>query len=966
MQNALASLLRRAISAQWSQDVKVKFKQAELDNDSLQALFVDVSARAVPPRGLGPANKPRADLVSQNETRQVGGAVAYLAGSTCPFTLVRGEPGQGKSTIGQYLAQVYRSEFVAGRPDAADDRPRISPRLARVPLRIDIRDYASWLDGEEPFALDSIKPKKAPKPRSKGDIERFFQVLLADLAAADSVALAMVHEFLDRFPVALVFDGLDEVAQPELRRRVVDEIERFVGRYRRGPLMTPKVVVTTRPNVSDLAEPTRTLFELMVLDKLDDRLRTQYLRNWCEARGIEKRDRRDLMRTFNVRKAEPHIAQLTDNPMQLTILLYLLQRQGRSVPDRRTQLYDEYMKTSLAREADKTPSVQANRADLEEVTAYLGWHVQGTAEQENSAGRLRTRQLRSKIFEYLDGNEKNTSLVDALFTDVTDRVWVLTSKVQGTFEFDVQPVREFFAAKYLAHYATEDKSQILNELIARPFWFNASRFFAGFATPNEVSGLVDGLADTLTDARHPLPDRISVWTLLADGVFAQRARAQQRAVELLTDDLSVRLLHMAGDGSDSLPAMPADRGAATYCQRLIDNVTADPTAPLAAERVSVAASLGVESPPLGQWWLEHAGPALGGPDEDAWLQIAVAFAAGRLLDSDVADTLALSDSKTVATATAAGVTPGPGSSTETLMITAILDGHCSDVAAPNTGVVADLVNALAPREFMALFNSGGRASFEMPSAHCTVVLAPEKRRDAFRRLAHVDGRLGKVQAAMNTARRFPNSVAPWSLAAGHLRDVYGPRWLAADIAIIGAAISPDRRRDVGPMNPRRRPFGPDVDYGRLVNDVRRHRRDGKWWRDQHDQLTPSDRAVWIYALVAVVDPQVVADCVDVVAEAVAALTTDELRALMASSSRLGLSGISRRLPTDLVATASPPPCPQHCSWLTTPTHCPACGPTWWTPSPPSKRPMQRPSAPRHGRRCVPPGQHCSTPPRPSG
>lgn len=360
---------------------------------------------------------------------------------------------------------------------------------------------------------------------------------------------------------------------------------------------------------------------------------------------------------------------------------------------------------------------------------------------------------------------------------------------------------------------------------------------------------------------------------------------------------------MAGDGSDSLPAMSADRGAAIYCQRLIDNVTADPTAPLAAERVAVAASLGVESPPLGQWWLEHAGPALGGPEEDAWLQIAVAFAAGRLLDFDAADTLALSDSETVAAATAAGVAPGPGSSAETRMITAILDGHCSDVAAPNTGVVADLVNALAPREFMALCKGGGRASFEMPSAHCTVALAPEKRRDAFRRLARVDGRLSKVQAAMNTARRSLNSVAPWSLAAAHLRDVYGPCWLAADIAIIGAAISSDRRRDVGPMNPTRRPFGPDVDYGRLVNDVRKHRRDGEWWRDQHDQLTPSDRAVWIYALVAVVDPQVVADCVDVVTEAVATLTTDELRVLMASSSRLGLSGISRRLPADLVATA---------------------------------------------------------------
>ena len=58
--------------------------------------------------------------------------------------------------------------------------------------------------------------------------------------------------------------------------------------------------------------------------------------------------------------------------------------------------------TSLAREADKTPSVQTNRIELDGVTAFLGWHIQGIAEQDNSAGRLPTPRLRSQIFEYLD------------------------------------------------------------------------------------------------------------------------------------------------------------------------------------------------------------------------------------------------------------------------------------------------------------------------------------------------------------------------------------------------------------------------------------------------------------------------------------------------------------------------------------------------------------------------------------
>jgi hypothetical protein len=50
--------------------------------------------------------------------------------------------------------------------------------------------------------------------------------------------------------------------------------------------------------------------------------------------------------------------------------------------------------------------------------------------------------------------------------------------------------------------------------------------------------------------------------------------------------------------------------------------------------------------------------------------------------------------------------------------------------------------------------------------------------------------------------------------AEHLRAVYGLSWLATDITVIGAAIDPKTRRDLGPMNPNRSKFGPEIDYGR--------------------------------------------------------------------------------------------------------------------------------------------------------
>jgi len=128
--------------------------------------------------------------------------------------------------------------------------------------------------------------------------------------------------------------------------------------------------------------------------------------------------------------------------------------------------------------------------------------------------------------------------------------------------------------------------------------------------------------------------------------------------------------------------------------------------------------------------------------------------------------------------------------------------------------------------------------------------------------------------------------------------------LATDIAVIGAAIDPETRRDLGPMNPNRSTFGPDIDYGRLANDIRLNRSHAQWWLDQRDTLVAADRATWAYALVAVATPAVVAACLSGLTNDLDALDTDHLTALMASSSRLGLSQVSRRLTSDLVAAAA--------------------------------------------------------------
>lgn len=96
-------LIRKVAAAQWEDDKRVKFSQSDVDREKVVDLFVDVTADRV--------HTAASKLLAQKPTT-VGGSAAYLLRASAPFTLVRGAPGQGKSTLSQYVCQAHRRSFV--------------------------------------------------------------------------------------------------------------------------------------------------------------------------------------------------------------------------------------------------------------------------------------------------------------------------------------------------------------------------------------------------------------------------------------------------------------------------------------------------------------------------------------------------------------------------------------------------------------------------------------------------------------------------------------------------------------------------------------------------------------------------------------------------------------------------------------------------------------------------------------
>ncbi|MGK9272512.1 hypothetical protein KXR83_16090 [Williamsia muralis] len=900
----MRTTLLRAMKNQGAEDAKVKFSQAELDQTPLAAVYVDVKAELV----SGPIAAPDLVGLSTYQDRTMG-ALRYLLCTAMPYTVVRGEPGQGKSTLGQYLCQVHRahvlpedeiSEISAGEYEATE------PRL---PFRVDLRHYASWLEGTDPY---DDNPHAVPGKRRRG-AERSVEHFLVDYCSYYSggrvVSIEQVQDLLDRYPTLIVLDGIDEVGDQRLRSQVVDEIDRLIQRLGAVQRRRTQIVVTTRPNSSSQPEPNKDLFEYVRLRAMSPDMQKEYLRKWAAVNGLPGPRRRKLIRVFLGRTAEEHIAQLSANPMHLTILLYLINKRGDAVPSARTAIYSAYMDALMDREIERDQIDKDDVDRVHETTSWLGWRMHSGVETDPSLGKLPLKRIRKELFSYLQEVEGPEELLDKLFQASADRFWALTSKEGETYEFAVQPVREYFAARYLAKYAgmlsaPVLKGTLLAHLVQRPYWLNTTLFYAGFADPNEIGGLVMGLEDTLEQGRHPLQVRVGLWALLRDGVFAPVSTVQRKAARLLTDDLSLCLLspERTPEQFPALPAGLANTELVTALHKLLADSAA--SSPLRAE--ATARLLGEMAPndtALRDWLDDGLSKAMD-EEEQALLTIGAAHRHVRLPASRT-DSLVLSSAKSRSAALVLGVLPQSGSPQDEALLKAVLDGEASDTATTSASHGGALLRAVRPHRFIDLAKADGGPRFAVSTAHHHDEEGDKKaRQPAFARLIAMDSRYKKVQRSSLFRRGQQDSTAPWQDTAREISFIHGPCWLATEIALIGVVNR--LVRTGGTFDPKRPALGQNMDYGVFVQTLRQGQ-DEQWWREASDVCSdPHDKMAWIGGVLLTTGPSTIESLLPKMEAFIESLSDDEYLNFLHGLSRISASGLTRPQPAYSRTTSGPP------------------------------------------------------------
>lgn len=461
-------------------------------------------------------------------------AMDFFMQERWPKVSLIGGPGTGKSTLGQYLAQVHRatllrrtSELYEHLPDNTEDEAiKFEPRIPRFPFRVVLKYFAQWLSANP--SLDSLEAYLAEQVH-KG--------------TSRAISPEDIQNILCGNPCLIVFDGLDEVMEPKLRTCMLARLSEFLGRADQlGADL--QVFATSRPTgYSDQFNPEQFL-HLNLLPLSAERA-SFYARRWTRAKVIKEEEREHIMETLVECQKDEQVKLLLTTPLQVTIVLLIIKDGGRP-PRQREALFNDYWGTLFRREKAKAKWViRSEESSLFDLHAYLAYLLHRRAASEDITALLPEAEFYEAVRSFLrqedrvSPDESIDARAEQLVSEARDRLVLLVAPQPGLFGFELRPLQEFFTAAYLAQTAqnTTQRFERFKAIARLDHWHNVGLFFAGRIGRTFTGEAANVLELVCRPIDREPPDhylRRGAWLALdiaADGAFGVNRDLQYSAVE---------------------------------------------------------------------------------------------------------------------------------------------------------------------------------------------------------------------------------------------------------------------------------------------------------------------------------------------------------------------------------------------------------------------------------------------------
>ncbi|NER50387.1 MAG: signal transduction protein, partial [Symploca sp. SIO1A3] len=324
--------------------------------------------------------------------------------------------------------------------------------LARKqPEKLGLTAQVDWL----PILLRIRDLARIPDIGILDFIEQFVQKTLGIAV----LPVGFFEHWLKEGKALILLDGLDEVANPAKREKIVDKIRCFLGQFQQN-----RAIITSRPAGYRRDFFHTTEFPHYWLQKFDQERIQLFIEQWYNSRIRDPKEAQRFKDSLReVLEEQERIQLLAQNPLLLTIIA-LIHRYEAYLPRKRYKLYDRAVKTLLTnwekrKDVDEHWQLEyLTRDDLERLMKRLAYwiHCQGDTGDKEGGTLIDRDKLISKLGKFI-AKQKQLELYQAkeeakrFLQLVQNRAGLLNEQGQDYYAFVHKTFQEYLAAEEIIY-----------------------------------------------------------------------------------------------------------------------------------------------------------------------------------------------------------------------------------------------------------------------------------------------------------------------------------------------------------------------------------------------------------------------------------------------------------------------------------------------------------------------------------